>query len=158
MTNQEQGLPARLAQLRRTALSRLDGLQSFSLLLARLGVGLVFVSTGWGKIHNIEKVTMFFTSLHIPAPGFHAVFVGYTELVCGAALVVGLCSRLAAIPLAFSMVVAIATAKRGDLHGVFDLVGFDEFTYIVVLVTIVVFGPGKLAIDAWIARRLDAAT
>lgn len=147
---------SKLAKVRRSVLAALEGGNSAALLLARLSVGLVFVSTGWGKIHNIPKVTMFFESLHIPAPGFHAVFVGYTELVCGAALVIGLCSRLAAIPLAFSMVVAIATAKRADLHGVFDLVGFDEFTYIVMLVVIVVFGPGKLAIDHLIAKKLGA--
>ena len=147
---------SKLAKVRRSVLAALEGGNSAALLLARLSVGLVFVSTGWGKIHNIPKVTMFFESLHIPAPGFHAVFVGYTELVCGAALVIGLCSRLAAIPLAFSMVVAIATAKRTDLHGVFDLVGFDEFTYIVMLVVIVVFGPGKLAIDHLIAKKLGA--
>jgi putative oxidoreductase len=144
----------KVRQLRQTVLAKLEGASWLALLLGRLGVGLVFVSTGWGKIHNIPKVTMFFESLHIPAPGLNAVFVGYTELICGAALVVGLASRLAAIPLAFSMVVAIATAKAGDLHGIFDLFGFDEFTYIVLLVMITILGPGKASIDEQIAQKL----
>jgi putative oxidoreductase len=105
-------------------------------------------------VHNIPKVTAFFEQLGIPAPGFHAVLVGYSELLCGAALVVGLFTRLATIPLIASMTVALLTAKRGDIHGVFDLVGQDEFTYWVVLVMIAVLGPGKVALDHPIALRL----
>jgi hypothetical protein len=41
-------------------------------MLARLTVGLVFIGTGWGKLHNLPDVTEFFASLHIPAPGFNA--------------------------------------------------------------------------------------
>ena len=40
------------------------------------------------------------------------------------------------------MIVAILTAKRPDIHGLFDLVGFDEFTYLFVLVMIAILGPG----------------
>ncbi len=32
----------------------------------------MFIGTGWGKLHSIPDVTEFFTSLHIPAPGFNA--------------------------------------------------------------------------------------
>jgi len=96
-------------------------------------------------VHSIPKVTAFFQSLGIPAPGLNAVVVGYTELIGGALLVVGLGTRLATLPLIVSMIVAILTAKLGDLHNVFDLVGFDEFTYLVVLVMILIIGPGDLA-------------
>ncbi|MDP9002172.1 MAG: DoxX family protein [Myxococcota bacterium] len=122
-------------------------------LLGRLAVGLLFMSTGWGKVHNIEKVTHFFEQLGIPAPGFNAIFVGYSELICGTLLVLGLFTRLAAIPLMISMMVAILTAKRGDLHGPFDLVGFDEFTYWVVLAMVFIIGPGAVSIDRLLARQ-----
>ena len=52
-------------------------------LLGRLAVGLVFMSTGWGKVHDLAKVTAFFQELGIPAPGFHAVLVGYSESFAG---------------------------------------------------------------------------
>jgi putative oxidoreductase len=139
---------------RKKALDILAGLKPLALLLGRLGVGLVFLSTGWGKVHNLDKVTQFFTELHIPAPGFHAVLVGYSELLCGAALVIGLLTRLATIPLIVSMIVAILTAKRADLHGLFDLVGFEEFTYLVVLVMIAILGPGNWAVDRILAKKL----
>ena len=123
-------------------------------LVGRLAVGLVFMSTGWGKVHNLEKVTHFFVDLGIPMPAFNAVLVAYSELICGTLLVVGLLTRLATIPLVVSMIVAILTAKRSDLHGLFDLVGFDEFTYLSVLVMIAVAGPGSASLDRLLVRRL----
>lgn len=135
---------------------RVEKLRSVALLLGRLAVGLLFLSTGWGKVHDIGKVTEFFASLHIPAPGFHAVLVGWTELLCGAALVLGLLTRLAAIPLVVSMVVAILTAKRAELHGLFDLVGFEETTYLVMLSMIAVLGPGDISLDHLLTRRSHA--
>jgi len=142
----------RIETLRERALETSKKVRWLAPLLGRLAVGLLFVSTGWGKVHSIEKVTGFFTSLGIPAPHFHAVLVGYSELLCGAALVVGLLSRLATVPLVVSMIVAILTAKRPDMHGIFDLVGFDEFTYLVVLVMIAIIGPGAVSLDAAIVK------
>ncbi len=139
---------------RERALGVLGRLQWLAPLLGRLAVGLVFMSTGWGKVHNIPKVIAFFTELGIPAPAFQAYLVGYSELLCGTALVIGLLSRLATVPLVVSMIVAILTAKRADLHGLFDLVGFDEFTYLVVLVMIAILGPGSASVDALLVKQL----
>ena len=141
--------------LRARALSIVDGVRPLALLLGRLSVGLLFLSTGWGKVHDIPKVTHFFETLGIPMPGLNAVVVGYSELLCGTALVVGLLSRLATVPLIVSMTVALVTAKASDIHGVFDLVGQDEFTYLVVLVMIAVLGPGSIALDRFIAQKLE---
>ena len=88
-----------LRQASDRALRVAHSLESIPPLLARLVVGIVFVTSGWGKVHNLEKVTAFFTELHIPAPAFQAVFVSYVELVCGSLLLVGLAARLSAIPL-----------------------------------------------------------
>jgi len=132
----------------------LERLQWLALLLGRLAVGLLFMSTGWGKVHDLEKVTHFFEQLGIPAPGFNAVLVGYSELICGTLLVLGIVTRFATIPLIVSMTVAILTAKRAELHGLFDLVGFDEFTYMCVLVMIGILGPGAASLDHALVRRL----
>jgi len=74
-------------KVRARALLTLERLQWLALLLGRLAVGLLFMSTGWGKVHDLEKVTHFFEQLGIPAPGFNAVLVGYSELICGTLLV-----------------------------------------------------------------------
>jgi putative oxidoreductase len=132
-------------------------LDSTALLIARLTVGVLFVSTGWGKVHNLAKVTEFFTELHIPAPAFNATLASVTELVCGALLVVGLASRLAALPLVVTMIVALLTAKLDEIHGLPDLFGEVEWTYIAILLVVATAGPGKASLDALVAPRLRAA-
>jgi putative oxidoreductase len=123
-----------------------------ALLVARLTVGLEFVSTGWGKVHNLAKVTAFFTELKIPMPGFNAVLASYTELICGALLVLGVASRLAAAPLIVTMVVALVTAKATEIHDPFDLVGELEWAYLAILVVMVSLGPGAASLDGVIAK------
>jgi putative oxidoreductase len=122
-------------------------------LLARLTVGVVFVGTGWGKIHDLPKVAEFFEELHIPAPHFQAGLVATTELVGGSLLLVGLMTRLAALPLAFTMVVAILTAKLPKVEGITDFFGFEEVTYLVVFLWIALAGPGPVSIDWLISKR-----
>jgi putative oxidoreductase len=123
--------------------------------LARLTVGLVFVGTGWGKLHSLPDVTEFFTKLGIPAPGFHARLVACTELLGGLSMLLGLGVRFTGLPLAFTMVVAILTAKRGDIDGLTTLVGFEEWSYLVFFVWIVLAGAGPLSLDRLIGPRLD---
>lgn len=127
------------------------------LLVVRVCLGGLFLSTGWGKVHNLAKVTGFFTELHIPAPAFNAALVGYSELICGALLLIGLASRLATIPLLVSMTVALLTAKRGDIHGFTDLFGQAEFTYLCMLLVVLVIGPGGASIDGAIAKSIDSS-
>lgn len=140
---------------RSRALGVIDHLRWLAPLLGRLAVGLLFMGTGWGKVHDLAKVTGFFEKLGIPAPAFNAVLVGYSELVCGTLLVVGLLTRLATVPLIISMLVALVTAKSADIHGVFDLVGTDEFTYLVVLIIVGIIGPGAVALDRLLVAFLD---
>jgi putative oxidoreductase len=125
------------------------------LLLVRLTLFAVFAVSGWGKIHDLDKVTNFFTELHIPAPHANAVFVSLTELGCGSLLLVGLASRLAAAPLIGSMLVAIITAKRESVSGVLDLLALDEYIYIVLAIVIIVLGPGLVSIDGAIAKMIE---
>lgn len=123
-------------------------------LLARVTLGVLFMSTGWGKVHNLDKVTGFFTELGIPAPAFQATLVAYVELVGGALLVVGLLADFAAVPLIISMLVAILTAKRHEVHGLADLFGLVEWTYLVLLVWVALAGAGKASLDYhWLKRE-----
>ena len=120
--------------------------------LARLTVGLVFVTTGWGKLHSIPDVTSFFTDLGIPAPGFSARLTAGTELFGGLLVLLGLGTRLASLPLAFTMVVALVTAKRASIDGLTALVGLEEWSYLVLFLWIALAGAGPLSLDALIAR------
>ena len=121
-------------------------------LMLRVSLFAVFAPTGWGKVHDLATPTDYFTELHIPFPHFNAVLVSFTELIGGTLLLVGLLSRAAAVPLATSMVVAIITAKREKLDGVLDLLSVDEFIYLVMLLAILLRGPGKASLDHLLDR------
>jgi putative oxidoreductase len=127
-------------------------------LLARFTIGVAFITSGWGKVNNLEKVTAYFTELKIPAPAFQATFVSWVELGCGTLVLLGLVTRLASIPLICTMIVALITAKAEEIAGVSDLVGTIEFTYIVLLAWLVVVGSGLVSLDHLIARRWFADT
>ncbi len=129
------------------ALSLVTKIDWIGPLLVRLTLALVFIPTGWGKLHNLESVTAFFTDLGIPAPGFHAVFVSSLELVGGVLLLLGLGTRIAAALLVGVMTVAIYTAKLPELHGITDLAGTIEFTYLAMFAWLAVAGAGKASLD-----------
>jgi len=147
-----------LRKLETTALHVAERAAFLGPLLARLTLGVAFVSSGWGKIHHLDKVTEFFTELGIPAPHIQAVFVSWVELVCGALVLVGFATRLASIPLICTMIVALITAKAEDIAGVSDLVGTIEFTYIALAVWLTVSGAGALSLDRVLARRLASSS
>ncbi len=122
-------------------------------LLARITVGVLFIGTGWGKVHNLAKVAAFFSELHIPAPALQATFISYLELIGGALVLVGLCARLASLPLIGSMTVALLTAKATDIHGLPDLFGLVEWTYLVLFAWIALAGPGRVSLDYLLFTR-----
>ena len=131
-----------------------DALQWLPPYSTRLVVAQVFIESGWGKLTHLDKVIGFFTSLGIPAPQIQAPFVAATELTCGTLILIGLGSRIAALPLIGTMAVALITAKKEDIHQITDLFSISEFLYIPLLVWIAVFGAGKLSLDRWIGKKL----
>ena len=86
-----------------------SSLESPFLLAARLYWGWQFMQAGWGKLHDIGKVIGFFTELGIPAPVLNAYFVSALEFGGGLLLLLGLGSRLIALPLVIDM----AHLRRG---------------------------------------------
>jgi putative oxidoreductase len=122
--------------------------------LARLTVGSVFLWSGWGKLHSLDKIVEFFGQLGIPYPELQAPFASGTELVCGTLILAGLITRVASVPLIITMIVAIVTAQRENVASLGDLFGLVEFLYIVLLVWLGIAGPGPLSLDAllvWLA-------
>lgn len=124
--------------------------------LARLCVGLVFFNSGWGKLHGLPDVIDYFRSLGIPAPELQAPFAAGTEFVCGLLLLLGLCTRLATVPLIITMIVAILTAKKDELEGISSLFTFIEYLYILLLVHLAIGGPGPLSLDRLLVNWLPA--
>lgn len=114
----------------------------------------VIFQSGWGKLHDLEKVTSFFTELGLPAAAFQARLASTTELVCGGLLLVGLATRFAAVPLVVTMAVAIRTAlwDQVEVDGIPSLVGLQEFAYVAPLLWLATDGAGPLSLDRLLAR------
>jgi len=89
-----------------------------SVILIRLIVGGVFLSEGIQKfLYASENGAARFAKIGIPAPDVMAPFVGVVEMACGALILFGLLTRLAAIPLIINMLVAILSTKIPILLG-----------------------------------------
>jgi uncharacterized membrane protein YphA (DoxX/SURF4 family) len=89
-----------------------------SVLLIRFVIGGVFLSEGIQKfLYPGENGVRRFTKIGIPAPEVMSPFVGVVEIVCGALILIGLLTRLAAIPLIIDMLVAILSTKIPILLG-----------------------------------------
>ncbi|AKV00067.1 DoxX [Labilithrix luteola] len=125
----------------------------FPVLLARLAMAAEFVTSGWGKVHDLPKLAREFESLGIPAPGANAAATATTELVGGLLLLVGLGTRFAAASLAIVMTVAILTSRLKEVHTVGDFFYLSEPSYFVIFVWLVFQGGGKASVDHLIAQK-----
>jgi putative oxidoreductase len=152
---------AHILRFYRRVTSALSPLQSVMLLAVRLYWGFQFAQTGWGKLHNLAKITAFFASLNIPFPGLAAPFVSTLEFFGGILLMLGLLSRPFALLLACNMFVAYWTADREALSAVFSDPGkfyaADPYTFLFASLMVLIFGAGLFAVDTLVARRLKAA-
>jgi putative oxidoreductase len=122
-------------------------------LLARITLAQVFIESGWGKLHHLEKVIAYFTQLGIPAPGLQAPFVATVELVGGLAVLLGAGTRIASVFLTSTMVVALLTAKLPDIHSFSDMTGMIEYLYITLFAFLIFEGAGPASVDSWIAKK-----
>lgn len=137
----------------------LSSLQSPFLLAVRLYWGWQFMQAGWGKLHDIGKVVGFFTNLGIPAPALNAYFVSGLEFAGGLLLLLGLGSRLIALPLTLDMIVAYITADREALFSIISnpdkFTAAAPYTFLVASLLVLIFGPGKLSLDTPLAKRVS---
>lgn len=136
-------------------------LQTPLLFVLRFYWGFSFARTGWGKLMHLDRTVGFFTDLGIPAPKLNAIMAGSTECFGGALLLVGLGSRLVSVPLAGTMAVAYLTADREALVAIFSdtdkFVSAAPFQFLLTVVIVLAFGPGKLSLDHLLASRKTAS-
>jgi len=136
-----------------------SSLESTFLLAVRLYWGWQFMQAGWGKLHDIGKVIGFFTDLGIPAPVLNAYFVSALEFGGGLLLLLGLGSRLIALPLVIDMIVAYITADREALFSIISnpdkFTAAAPYTFLVASLLVLIFGPGRFSLDALVTRRRD---
>lgn len=142
-----------------------------SVLLIRLLVGLVvFFPEGLQKLLFPALLGAGrFAAIGIPWPEVMGPFVGVVETICGALIIIGLLTRLAAIPLLIIMSVAIVATKVPVLLGhpffIFSLphlgrYGFwsmlhearADFCMLLGALYLLIVGSGACSVDAWLRR------
>jgi putative oxidoreductase len=133
-------------------------LQSPLLLVLRVYFFWQLFMTGQGHLAHIGKVSDFFVSLGIPFPMLNAYLSSSVECFGSLLLIVGLASRLTAIPVTITMAVAYLTADLEAVTSIFSdpdkFVKADPFPYFICALIILVFGPGRFSIDALIKWSL----
>jgi putative oxidoreductase len=139
-----------MALLFSTDHKRIDG----ALALLRVVLGIIFIAHGAQKIfvYGLDGVAGGFGKMGIPFAEVMGPFVALVEFLGGLALVFGLMTRLAALGIAATMVVAIL---KVHLANGFFLPGGVEFTLalLAMAVAIVMTGAGRYSIDALVDRR-----
>jgi putative oxidoreductase len=134
--------------------------QSPFLLCVRLYWGWQLIESGWGKLHHLDKVTEFFTSLSLPMPAQTAVAISCLEFFGGIFLAIGLLSRLTALALTINLIVAYITADREALFSIFSdpdkFYAAAPYTFLIASLIVLFFGPGKFAVDTLLNRWFPA--
>ena len=121
-------------------------------LLCRLAVGLIFLSQGLQKYITPDATgTGRFAKIGFSNPSFWAYFTGSFEIICGTLVLIGLITRIAAIPLLIIMIVAFITTKVPILtnNGFWSFAHEyrTDFTMTLLLIFLLIYGGGNYSID-----------
>lgn len=141
------------------ALERLLGTRApASTILIRCVVGAVFLSEGIQKFLFPDALGVGrFLKIGIPFPAIMAPFDGVFEIGCGIFLILGLVTRLAAIPMIINMIVAISSTKVPILlHDGFWKMAHEartDFSMILGCIFLLIVGAGPISFDALLAKR-----
>lgn len=127
-------------------------------LLVRLIVGAVFLSEGVQKfLFPLDLGAGRFSKIGLPAPETLGPFVGAVEVVCGTLVLLGLFTRLAALPLILVMVVALASTKVPILlrDGFWAMAHESRTDWSMLLGSLFLawVGPGEWSLDSWLRAR-----
>lgn len=121
---------------------------NLAMLLLRVGAGALIIPYGYNKlIHFSEKKSAFMNFMGIGS-ALSLSLVIFAEFFCGMFIVLGLFTRLAAIPLVIAMSVVVFKATHADFFGK----GENGTMFLVSFLTLLLCGPGKLSADGLINK------
>src|SRR5215831_3787274 len=151
----------------------LDSLGRFAIarwapLPLRLIVGFGFMQHGFAKLsRGLDAFATILHALGVPAPHFMALFTILIELLGGLAVILGAFVTIVSVPMAALLLVAIFTVHLPygfssiklitvtPAGAQFGPVGYEcNLLYLACLAALVLGGPGPLAIDGLIKRRM----
>lgn len=122
---------------------------SVALFLLRVGAGsLMMIQHGLGKLQNFGVRANSFSDPFGIGSTTSLSLVIFAEFFCTAFVILGLFTRLAAIPPVIAMGVALFIAHNGDFFGKGELPGLFLICFLVILLA----GPGRFSLDRLIGK------
>ncbi|HWN31152.1 MAG TPA: DoxX family protein [Pseudonocardia sp.] len=121
-------------------------LQDVSALIARVGIGLIWVSHGWPKIQNPGEVATEFAQLGVYLPTVSAWFAAIVEFVVAIAFIVGIGLPFAGILLVLDAagVIYFSVGITGFIH----LEGDSQLVFVLAMGSLIAaFHGGRYSID-----------
>jgi putative oxidoreductase len=127
---------------------------SAGLLLLRVGIGCLMLVHGVAKIQGFGQMSTGFPDPLGLGSQLSLIMAIAAEVGCSILLIIGLGSRLAAIPLAFTMFVALFLVHQADPWKAKELAS----VYLLVYVSLVLTGPGRFSLDQlWCSKPIQSA-
>ncbi len=123
------------------------GTFNITMLILRLSVGILMLNHGYKLIHFSDYQKDFMNFLGIGRTASLSLIV-FAEFFCSLFLILGLFTRLAAIPLIIGMCVVIFKVWGGDLFGKAEVAALYLVGYIILLLV----GPGRVSVDSMIGK------
>jgi putative oxidoreductase len=129
--------------------------RDLAILIARIGVGVVFVAHGWQKLatFGVGSTAASFDQTGVPLPTISAWFATLVELLGGAALILGLAVPVAGLLLFVNMLGAYLTVHAR--HGIFVQARGGELVIALGAagLLLAVSGAGRFSLDHLIFSR-----
>jgi putative oxidoreductase len=115
-------------------------------------VGFIFFTEGFQKfLFPQARGAGRFEQMGMPAPEFLSYFVATFEVVCGALILLGLLTRLAAIPIIFIMLVVITMTRLPVLVNenfwVMMYISKIDFAMLIGAIYLFIEGSGRWSVD-----------
>jgi len=115
-----------------------------AMLLLRLGLGFLMIHIGYNKLTHFSEYEPKFMNFLGMGSTISLALVVFAEFFCSLFIMLGLFTRLSAIPLIITMVVALFKSHNADFFG--D--GQAASLYLVGFLVLLILGPGKISVDS----------
>jgi len=120
-------------------------MQSYTVLIARILMALVFLMSGFGKLIHFQETRQYMASFGMPAVSFFLVSASVVEILGGVCIVLGYCSRWAAAALCVFLVITTAVF-HGDWSDQTQVVQvLKNLAILGGLLMIWAYGPGRIS-------------
>ena len=121
---------------------------SFSMLVLRVTLGVLLTSHGYDKLVHFSEMKGHFLNFIGLGPAISLALIIFAEFFCSLFIILGLFTRLAAIPIIIGMAVVVFMVTHGQILGP----GERGAIYLAASIAVLFNGPGKISLDALLGK------